>query len=64
MGFGFKTEPPHALLPKVAWIGWKYMIAQASKHGLQVRAVAEAPDEGGNARYFGVRLEPATVGTA
>ncbi len=39
-------------------MGWKYMISLASDHGLEVREIVEAANPGGNARYFGVRLEP------
>ena len=60
IGLTFATiEAPKALFPKFAWVGWKYMIAQAGKHGLRVKVIVEAKNEGGNARYFGVRLEPA-----
>lgn len=44
----------------IASIAYKYMISQATEHGLVVREIVEALNPGGNARYFGVRLEPSS----
>jgi len=64
MGINFATlKPAHALLPKVAHVGWRYAIAQADRFGLGVKEMVEALNPGGSARYFGVRLEPEGPGT-
>ena len=66
LGLSFPTlTPPNALvlnLPRE--MVWKTMIAQAREHGLRVRAIVEALNPGGSARYLGVRLEPAASETA
>ncbi len=59
LGLIFPTlKPSNALVAKFSRLNFKYMISLASKHGLQVREIVEALNPGGNARYFGVRLEP------
>lgn len=51
---------PHSLLNKVVpALAWRHLISRAAAHGLAVREIVEAPNPGGHARYFGVRLEPA-----
>lgn len=57
-------RPPRPLAARaVAEDGCLRMIAAAWGRGLRVVEVVEALNPGGNARYFGVRLEPASWGS-
>jgi hypothetical protein len=62
LGMSFPTlEAPPALVIKTSATIPLRMVALAWRHGLKVVEVAEAVNRG-NARYFGVRLEPGTGG--
>jgi hypothetical protein len=60
LGLTFPTlEVPSVLVMKLGSLLPRRMIALAWEYGHRVVEAAEAPNPGGKARYYGVRLEPA-----